>query len=93
MTVSMPSANGRTPCCMQSCSPLMSMIRQWVLRGELVDPHDEFFIEQRAMPLDELWHQRYILREAMLPSFVSKSLALKVLLVGKVRPVFFTRLA
>ncbi|KAL1528856.1 hypothetical protein AB1Y20_010179 [Prymnesium parvum] len=68
----------------QSCSPLLAMVRQWVMRGELLDPHNEFFIEQQAVPLNELWHQRYTLREAMLPSFVSKPLAHTILLVGKV---------
>lgn len=68
----------------QTCQPLMAMVKQWVLRGELIDPHDEFFIEQRAVPLEELWGKCYNLRDAMLPSFVSKPLAHKILLVGKV---------
>ncbi|KAL3915743.1 MAG: hypothetical protein SGPRY_007099, partial [Prymnesium sp.] len=67
----------------QTCQPLMAMVKQWVLRGELIDPHDEFFIEQRAVPLEELWGKCYNLRDAMLPSFVSKPLAHKILLVGK----------
>ena len=35
------------------------------------------------MPLHKLWHERYVLVEAMLPCFVSAALGEQVLLVGK----------
>ena len=68
----------------------MARHREWcgLLRGVArgasalvtrVPPH----ASQRAVPLERLWHERYTLREAMLPSFVSKALA------GKARPLPF----
>lgn len=41
-----------------ACSPLFWMIREWLLSGELRDVHEEFFIEQRAVPLSQLWEGR-----------------------------------
>eukprot|EP00908_Phaeocystis_cordata_P018531 Transcript_29992.p1 GENE.Transcript_29992~~Transcript_29992.p1 ORF type:complete len:577 (+),score=304.80 Transcript_29992:1475-3205(+) len=67
----------------QTLSPLFEMIRRWVLHGELRDPHHEFFVEQRPVPLPRLWHERYVLVEPMLPCFVSRALGEQVLLVGK----------
>ena len=54
-----------------------------MLRGELHDPHNEFFIEQRAVPNERLWAERYALRDEMLPGFIAKPLAAQALLVGK----------
>ena len=27
------------------CAPILSMIRQWMIEGEINDPHQEFFVE------------------------------------------------
>ena len=75
----------------QTLSPLFEMLRRWVLHGELHDPHHEFFVETRPVPLHKLWHERYVLVEAMLPCFLSRALGEQVLLVGKA--VGFIRLS
>lgn len=62
----------------QTCTPLFDMVRQWVLRGDLNDVHDEFFIQRKAVPLEALWREAYTLREAMLPCFITKNLARQV---------------
>lgn len=66
-----------------ACTPLFTMLRKWLLYGEITDQTDEFFIEQRAVPLSQLWEARYTLREAMLPCFLPRRLALEILNVGK----------
>ena len=67
-------------------------LRAWVLRGELHDlAGNEFFIEQRAVPNERLWAERYALRDEMLPGFIAKPLAAQALLVGKA--INFIRLA
>jgi gamma-tubulin complex component 3 len=67
----------------RASAPLLEWLRAWVLRGELHDPHNEFFIEQRAVPNERLWAERYALRDEMLPGFIAKPLAAQALLVGK----------
>lgn len=66
----------------QTCTPLLDMVWQWVLRGDLNDPHDEFFIQMKAVPLEALWRDGYTLREAMLPCFITKNLARQVGYIG-----------
>ena len=66
-----------------ACMPLFAMTKEWLLHGQVTDAYDEFFIEQRAVPLSELWEGRYLVREAMLPCFLSRPLATEVLNVGK----------
>jgi len=75
----------------QACVPLYEILERWLLHGELQDPFDEFFIEQKPASLDRLWDERYFLREPMLPCFVNQELAQQVLLVGKT--INFIRLA
>ena len=66
-----------------ACAPLYGMLREWLLRGEITDASGEFFIEERAVKLADLWESRYVLRDAMLPCFLSRELALEILNVGK----------
>ncbi len=41
------------------CAPLYSMLTRWVLDGELAESHQsEFFIQQTAAPLADLWSSR-----------------------------------
>ena len=74
------------------CVPLHTMIRHWIYRGELNDPHGDFFIAPRvsasATPLAALaaahaWTGSYELRTALLPSFIGRPLATKILRAGK----------
>lgn len=74
------------------------MIRTWVFEGEFSDPHNEFFIVDNAglkhsstgarndhfkQRIFDLWRTGYTLNEAMLPGFVSPTLAQKILRAGK----------
>ncbi|EGD80541.1 hypothetical protein PTSG_01132 [Salpingoeca rosetta] len=69
--------------------PFLEMLSAWVYRGVLVDTTGEFFISNNstivADPQDAhaYWTEKYGLSRSMLPSFVSDSLAVKVLLCGK----------
>lgn len=56
-----------------TCGPLMAMLSRWLLDGEIEDPYSEFFIEiLPEVSTDRLWHDKYRVREALLPSFISK---------------------
>jgi gamma-tubulin complex component 3 len=60
------------------------MLKKWLLDGEIEDPHSEFFIEGMAnVEVAGLWHDKYRLRESMLPKFISNKMAKKILLIGK----------
>lgn len=66
------------------CDPLYNMLIRWIADGELDDPYKEFFIEACAdVGGDRLWHEKYQVRDSMVPSFISKSQAKKILGTGK----------
>lgn len=65
------------------CSPLFEMVRSWVLEGELEDIFAEFFVVSQAVKNESLWIEGYRLQSAMLPSFISQSLAKRILRTGK----------
>ncbi|EOA22353.1 hypothetical protein CARUB_v10002970mg [Capsella rubella] len=65
------------------CSPLFEMVRSWVLEGELEDTFGEFFVVGQPVKVDLLWREGYKLHPAMLPSFISPSLAQRILRTGK----------
>ncbi|XP_044730795.1 gamma-tubulin complex component 3 homolog [Chrysoperla carnea] len=66
------------------CRPLLNSISLWVLDGQIKDPCAEFFIEARPdITGDRLWHEKYQLREAMIPSFITREQAEKILATGK----------
>lgn len=55
------------------CVPLQTMLSKWLLDGEIEDPHSEFFIE--ILPeggADRLWHDKYRIREGLIPNFIKK---------------------
>jgi gamma-tubulin complex component 3 len=64
--------------------PLYNMLLRWITDGELDDPYKEFFIESCAEVAGErMWHEKYQVRDAMVPSFISRSQAKKILGTGK----------
>ncbi|PIM97651.1 Gamma-tubulin complex, DGRIP91/SPC98 component [Handroanthus impetiginosus] len=65
------------------CSPLFEMVRSWVLEGELEDIFAEFFVLSQPVKAESLWREGYRLHAAMLPSFISQSLAQRILRTGK----------
>ncbi|KAL3637329.1 Gamma-tubulin complex component 3 [Castilleja foliolosa] len=65
------------------CSPLFEMVRSWVLEGELEDIFAEFFVLGQPVKAESLWREGYRLHAAMLPSFISPSLAQRILRTGK----------
>lgn len=65
------------------CSPLFEMVRSWVLEGELEDIFAEFFVVGQPVKVDLLWRSGYRLYAGMLPSFISQSLAQRILRTGK----------
>lgn len=66
------------------CVPLVHMLSRWLLEGVIEDPHGEFFIDSLAeINSDRLWHDKYRVREALLPNFISPEMAGRILLIGK----------
>lgn len=65
------------------CSPLFEMVRSWVLEGELEDVFAEFFVLGQTVKAESLWREGYRLHDSMLPSFISPSLAQRILRTGK----------
>lgn len=66
------------------CAPLYGMLMRWITDGELDDPYKEFFIRARdTIPGERMWHEKYQVRDSMVPSFITKSQANKILGTGK----------
>ena len=56
------------------------MLNSWIFDGEMIDKSFEFFIAcDESSKQEKLWRSKYSLRYSMLPSFISKELAQKVL--------------
>lgn len=75
-------------------TPLFDMMSSWVFEGEFSDPHGEFFIVNKIGQANDkmtmyqnstldLWREGYEMNEEMLPSFITKTLANKILRAGK----------
>ena len=64
--------------------PIFSTIMRWIYDGELEDIYHEFFVASKpSVKDDKLWHDKYSLREEMIPSFLTLDQAKKILLTGK----------
>lgn len=78
--------------------PYLKMVERWIYHGDLVDPYDEFMIRRddevgkedvSDNPYSTYWQDRYTLREAQVPLFLSR-FAQKILTAGKYLNVFRT---
>lgn len=66
------------------CVPLVHMLSRWLLDGEIEDPYGEFFVDSLSeINSDRLWHDKYRVRESLLPNFISLEMAQRILLIGK----------
>lgn len=65
-------------------APVLTMIKTWMIEGELNDPFQEFFVcMDPEVPDNLIWTNKYDLKHAMIPSFLTNDLAHKILLTGK----------
>jgi gamma-tubulin complex component 3 len=68
------------------CHPMYAVLHRWIVHGELIDTHKEFFIginQEVSINGGNLWHDLYFIRVSMLPRFLSLELAQKILVIGK----------
>ncbi|EEB07522.2 gamma tubulin complex Spc98/GCP3 subunit Alp6 [Schizosaccharomyces japonicus yFS275] len=72
--------------------PFYEMVEYWVYRGELIDPHNEFFIREKAENTHDndvqgtgriVWKGKYFVDDSLIPVFISPNLANKIFLIGK----------
>lgn len=66
------------------CGPLQQMMSRWLMEGEIIDPHGEFFIDVvHEVANENLWKEKYLIKESMLPVFMSHNMVNKILGTGK----------
>ncbi|KAK1088466.1 Microtubule-nucleating Tub4p (gamma-tubulin) complex component [Friedmanniomyces endolithicus] len=67
--------------------PFYNMLRAWIYDGELEDPYREFFVSENTDYEDSgatsVWENKYLLKDAMIPSIVTPDFAQRVYLIGK----------
>ncbi|KAJ3342541.1 Gamma-tubulin complex component 3 [Gonapodya sp. JEL0774] len=67
--------------------PLLTILHTWLYRGELIDPHGEFFVAEKeakeGAAREKWWRRKYYLKRQMLPGFVGEEVAEKILVTGK----------
>lgn len=74
----------------EATKPYYGMLKEWICYGRLVDPFNEFMIEERKLNKDRLridfndsyWEQRYTLQLDAIPTYL-EPYKQKVLLTGK----------
>lgn len=77
----------------EASKPYLEMLTQWLYKGIIDDPYEEFMIEEQETIASELvhrdslntyWEKRYVIRENYLPLYLSSpDVAEQVLLAGK----------
>jgi gamma-tubulin complex component 3 len=68
----------------ETSKPLFSIIKNWLLYGDLQDPYKEFFVDiNDKVPDDEIWSNRYILVIPNVPNFFNKNVTRKIFEIGK----------
>jgi len=68
----------------KSLAPFSDFLRNWIYKGELHDPHGEFFITVDPYIKDEkLWFDKYKLNRELVPGFLDLQLAERILVTGK----------
>lgn len=70
-------------------TPFYDVLNQWIGSGQLVDPHDEFFV--RPGNEDSMWEDRFLLEYGKVPSYMGREVAEKVFQIGKT--LYFVRVA
>lgn len=66
------------------CGPLQQMMSRWLMEGEIIDPHGEFFIDVvHEVGNENLWKEKYLIKDSMLPVFISHNIVNKILGTGK----------
>jgi len=65
--------------CIKITRPYFDILATWIEDGEIRDPYGETFIRQNGTYINSQgWHERWILREELVPSFIDSGLARKV---------------
>lgn len=71
--------------------PFYDILRHWIYDGELSDPYEEFFVREQSpeqMPKGKsgstnVWEDKYIVQDSMIPSIMAAEFAEKIFLIGK----------
>ncbi|KAI0134270.1 Spc98 family-domain-containing protein [Xylariales sp. AK1849] len=71
--------------------PFYDILRHWIYDGELSDPYKEFFVQEQSadqMPKGKsgstnVWEDKYLVAQNMIPSIITEAFAEKVYLIGK----------
>ncbi|KAI1840822.1 hypothetical protein JX266_012970 [Neoarthrinium moseri] len=71
--------------------PFYDILRHWIYDGELSDPYQEFFVREQTpeqMPKGKsgstnVWEDKYLVVQDMIPSIITADFAEKVFLIGK----------
>lgn len=68
--------------CKAIIRPLLHMVKEWVSRGQIVDPYREFFVRAEAGGAGE-WARGFTLKRDLVPSFLDMHTAEKIFNIGE----------